>query len=165
MSFDPAIVERARAVNMLVVTEQYGLKLAKRRQEYIGACPHCGGCSRFSVNPGKAVFLCRGCNAGGCGAIDLKVFISRCSFTDAIEALTGERMPSADEARAAAARAQGAREGNASRTDRHRTLAVGATPGAARHHRRALPRRPRLSAASFRQRSATCQRATNIHPP
>ena len=72
MSFDPAIVERARAVNMLVVTERHGLKLAKRRQEYIGACPHCGGCSRFSVNLDKAVFLCRGCKTGGCGAVDLK---------------------------------------------------------------------------------------------
>jgi hypothetical protein len=99
---DPEIIERARAVNMLVVTEQHGLKLAKRAHEFIGSCPRCGGCSRFSVNPGKAVFLCRGCNAGGSGAIDLKIFVSECSFTQAIEALTGERMQSADEARAAA---------------------------------------------------------------
>lgn len=103
MSFDPAIVERARAVNMLAVTEKHGLKLAKRRREYIGACPHCGGCSRFNVNADKAVFLCRGCQAGGSGAIDLEIFVSGCSFPEAIEALTGERMPSADEARAAAA--------------------------------------------------------------
>ncbi len=65
IALDPDLIERARAVNMLVVTEQHGLKLAKRRQEYIGACPHCGGCSRFSVNPGKAVFLCRGCKRAG----------------------------------------------------------------------------------------------------
>jgi hypothetical protein len=98
------IIERARAINMLVVTEQHGLKLAKRAHEYVGPCPHCDGCSRFSVNPGKAVFLCRGCKAGGSGAIDLKIFVSGCSFPQAIEALTGEPMPSADEARAAAAK-------------------------------------------------------------
>ena len=103
MSFDPDIVERARAVNMLVVTERHGLKLAKRRQEYIGACPHCGGCSRFSVNLDKAVFLCRGCKTGGCGAVDLQIFLSGGSFQQAIETLIGEQMPSADEARAAAA--------------------------------------------------------------
>jgi hypothetical protein len=102
--FDPSIVERARAVSLLSVTAKHGLtKLAKRRREYIGACPHCGGCSRFNVNADKGVFLCRGCNAGGSGAIDLEIFVTGCSFTQAIEALTGERMPSADEARAAAA--------------------------------------------------------------
>lgn len=101
---DAEIIERARAVNMLALTERHGLQLAKRGREYLGPCPRCGGCSRFSVNPSKAVFLCRGCNAGGCGAIDLKIFVSGCSFPAAIEALTGERMPSAEEARTAAAK-------------------------------------------------------------
>jgi hypothetical protein len=101
---DAEIIERARAIDMLVVTERHGLQLAKRGREYLGPCPRCGGCSRFSVNPSKAVFLCRGCDAGGAGAIDLKIFVSGCSFPQAIEALTGERMPSAEEARAAAAK-------------------------------------------------------------
>ena len=101
---DAEIIERARAVNMLALTERHGLQLAKRGREYLGPCPRCGGCSRFSVNPSKAVFLCRGCNAGGCGAIDLKIFVSGCSFPAAIEALTGERMPSAEEACATAAK-------------------------------------------------------------
>jgi hypothetical protein len=102
--FDSDIVERARAVSLLAVTAKHGLtKLAKRRREYIGACPRCGGCSRFNVNADKGVFLCRGCQAGGSGAVDLEIFLTGCSFTQAIEALTGERMPSADEARAAAA--------------------------------------------------------------
>ena len=38
------------------------------------------------------MFLCRGCDIGGSGAIDLKIFVSGCSFPQAIEALTGERM-------------------------------------------------------------------------
>jgi hypothetical protein len=101
---DPEIIERARAIDMLVVTERHGLQLAKRGREYLGPCPRCGGCSRFSVHPSKAVFLCRGCDVGGSGAIDLKIFVSGCSFPQAIEALTGERMPSAEEARAAAAK-------------------------------------------------------------
>jgi CHC2 zinc finger len=79
-------------------------KLAKRGREYLGSCPRCGGCSRFSINPDKAVFLCRGCNAGGGGSLDLEIFLTGCSFAEAIEALTGERMPSADEARAAKAK-------------------------------------------------------------
>ena len=70
--FDPSIVERARAVDILVLRAQHGLKLAKRAREYVGPCPHCGGSRRFAVNPSKAVFLCRQCNAGGSGAIDLE---------------------------------------------------------------------------------------------
>jgi hypothetical protein len=103
-ALDTELIERARAVDMLVVAERHGLKLAKRGREYLGPCPRCGGCSRFSVNPSKAAFLCRGCNVGGAGAVDLEIFVSECSFPAAIEALTGERMPSADEARAAAAK-------------------------------------------------------------
>jgi hypothetical protein len=103
-ALDTELIERARAVDMLVVTERHGLQLAKRGREYLGPCPRCGGCSRFSVNPSKAAFLCRGCNVGGAGAVDLEIFVSECSFPAAIEALTGERMPSADEARAAAAK-------------------------------------------------------------
>jgi hypothetical protein len=101
--FDPSIVERARSVSLLSVAEKHGLKLAKRAREYLGPCPQCGGCSRFSINPDKALFLCRGCDTGGSGAIDLETFLSGASFPQAIEALTGEHMPSADEARAAAA--------------------------------------------------------------
>jgi hypothetical protein len=104
-ALDPEIVERARAVDMLVVAERHGLKLARQsKHEFVGPCPRCGGCSRFNINPSKGVFLCRGCDAGGAGAIDLKIFVSECSFPAAIEALTGERMPSAEEARAAAAK-------------------------------------------------------------
>jgi CHC2 zinc finger len=101
---DPEIIERARAIDMLSVTERHGLQLAKQAHEYVGSCPRCGGCSRFNVNPGKGVFLCRGCNAAGAGAIDLEIFVSECGFPAAIEALTAARLPSPDEARAAAAK-------------------------------------------------------------
>ena len=98
-----ALVDAARAVDMLVVTERHWLKLAKRAHEYVGPCPHCGGDDRFAVNPGKGVFLCRQCHAGGAGAIDLEIFVSACTFAQAIETLTGEGLPSAEEARTAAA--------------------------------------------------------------
>ena len=164
MSIDPDLIERARAVNMLVVTEQHGLKLAKRRQEYIGACPHCGGCSRFSVNPGKAVFLCRGCKTGGCGAIDLKIFVSGCSFTEAIEALTGEHMPSADEARAAAA-ARKVQDKATQAEQIQRRAGYGSSGSGRKAPSSNAIFKPAAIPASFQQRSATCQRATNIHPP
>ena len=45
MSSFNSSIERARAVSLLSVTAKRGLKLAKRKKEYIGACPHCGGCS------------------------------------------------------------------------------------------------------------------------
>jgi hypothetical protein len=103
-TLDDNLIAQARAIDLLTVIERHGVKLAKQsRREFAGPCPHCGGCSRFTVNPDKGVFLCRGCKASGCGAIDLKIFLAGCDFVAAIEALTGETLPSAAEARAAAA--------------------------------------------------------------
>jgi CHC2 zinc finger len=102
---DPDLIERARAVDMLALVHKHSAKLAQQsKHEFVGPCPHCGGCSRFNVNPGKGVFLCRGCQAGGSGAIDLQMFLTGCDFRQAIEQLAVEPLPSADEARAAAAK-------------------------------------------------------------
>jgi hypothetical protein len=103
-TLDDNLIAQARAVFLLAVTERHGVNLAKQgRREFVGPCPHCGGCSRFTVNPDKAVFFCRGCRASGCGAIDLEIFLSGRDFVAAIEALTGAALPSAEQARAAAA--------------------------------------------------------------
>ena len=153
-----ALVDAARAVDMLVVTERHWLKLAKRAHEYVGPCPHCGGDDRFAVNPGKGVFLRRQCHAGGAGAIDLEIFVSACTFAQAIETLTGEGLPSAEEARTAAAERHTPTEDGANQTNQYGALAMAATPGAARHYRRALPRGARLC-RTIPLRSPTWHRA------
>lgn len=56
-------------------------------------CPGCGGSDRFSVDPGKNVFLCRASGAGG-DPIDLVRHVHGVGFADAVAMLTGtDAMP------------------------------------------------------------------------
>jgi phage/plasmid primase-like uncharacterized protein len=66
-----------------------------RREKLAGPCPKCGGRDRFRVDLGKGngVFLCRGCNASGGGAISLTMAIDGCGFLKACETLTGTPPP------------------------------------------------------------------------
>jgi hypothetical protein len=87
-----AIVERARAIDILAVATRYGAQLRKNGSEFAGPCPVCGGCDRFSVNVRKRIWNCRGCGKGG-NVITLVQHITGCDFTAAIEKLTGEKWP------------------------------------------------------------------------
>jgi hypothetical protein len=85
-----ALVEEARASDMLEVAAAHGAKLSKYSTtgEYVGPCLHCGGDDRFSVNPKKLVFFCRGCDRGGQGPVDLEMFCTGVDFTTAVKTLT-----------------------------------------------------------------------------
>jgi hypothetical protein len=61
---------RPGEADILEVAERLGAKLRKGGKERMGPCPKCGGRDRFSVNPGKQIFNCRGCQTGG-DVIDL----------------------------------------------------------------------------------------------
>jgi hypothetical protein len=99
-----ALVDQARASDMLKIAQAHGAKLSRygHTGEFIGACPVCGtGRDRFSINPKKGVFNCRVCGKGGHGAVDLEMFLGACEFIEAVKRLTntislsGQRLPTA----------------------------------------------------------------------
>lgn len=103
---DPAFeawVEKAKAISVLTVALKFGFqprnggsKLggARATGELVGPCPRCGGHDRFSVNPSKGAWNCRGAGKGGYGAIGLASYLMRdASFLEAVEELTGEAKP------------------------------------------------------------------------
>jgi DNA primase len=84
-----ALVDQARAYDMIAVAEAHGAKLKKCSGEYVGGCPVCGtGHDRFAIRPAKQLFICRVCGVGGCGPIDLEMFLGGCDFVTAVKTLT-----------------------------------------------------------------------------
>jgi hypothetical protein len=65
-----------------------GIKLRRVGAEYVGPCPKCGGTDRFSVNPNKAVWNCRGCSTGG-DVIDLVHHLDGGTFDMNVTTLAG----------------------------------------------------------------------------
>jgi len=85
-----ALVSEARACDMLEVAQAHGASLRKQSGEFVGGCPVCGtGHDRFAIRPAKQLFVCRVCGVGGCGPIDLEMFLGNCDFVTAVKALTG----------------------------------------------------------------------------
>jgi hypothetical protein len=86
-----ALVDQARARDMVHVARAHGAKLAKqgRTGEFVGACPVCGsGRDRFAIKPKKGFFNCRVCGRGGHGPIDLEMFLGGGDFVAAVKRLT-----------------------------------------------------------------------------
>jgi hypothetical protein len=81
--------DAARAVPIEDEVQHRGIKLRRSGREWIGACPRHGGKDRFSINPQKQVFNCRGSEGGG--VIDLVMHLDGCDFVRAVAALTGQR--------------------------------------------------------------------------
>jgi hypothetical protein len=90
----PEAIERARQTSIVFALDM--LRVRTRRigtaalAERVGPCPRCGGRDRYSVNPKKQVFNCRGCEVGG-DVIALVQHIDGCSFPVAVEKLIGGR--------------------------------------------------------------------------
>jgi hypothetical protein len=91
VSIPADLIDQARRTPIERVVEQHGLRLKRSGAELVGACPRCGGQDRFAINWRKQLFNCRGCNAKG-DAIALEQHITSCSFAEAIERLSGERI-------------------------------------------------------------------------
>jgi hypothetical protein len=86
-------VDRAKMAKIEAVLHERNIKLKGRGNQLAGACPNCGGEDRFAVHLGKQQFNCRGCGAGGGGAISLVRFLDGCDFLRAVETITGETKP------------------------------------------------------------------------
>lgn len=80
--------ERAEASPLLTVAQMFGAKLKRMGTEWTGPCPYCGGTDRFSINPAKAKWVCRG-GAGGRSSIALAAHIGNLPWKAAAEQLAG----------------------------------------------------------------------------
>jgi phage/plasmid primase-like uncharacterized protein len=85
----PHIIERARAVRIEDEIARRGIHLRGAVDRW-GPCPVCGGRDRFSINIRKQCFNCRG-QIGG-DVIAMVQHIDACTFTEAIETLTGDQI-------------------------------------------------------------------------
>jgi hypothetical protein len=84
----PEDIEHARDMPIEDEIARRGTKLTRAGAELVGPCPLCGGTDRFSINPRKRVFNCRGCDVGG-DVIKLVQHLDGSDFKDAVETLVG----------------------------------------------------------------------------
>lgn len=84
--------DEANQVALLDVALKYGANLKRSGQEFIGACPACGGVDRLAVHPTRGVWNCRGA-CGGADAIALARHLGNLTFKQACEELTGRPSP------------------------------------------------------------------------
>jgi hypothetical protein len=91
-----ALVDQARASNMIGIAQAHGAQLRKSSGEFVGPCPVCGtGYDRFAINARKGCFNCRVCGKGGRGPIDLEMFLGGCEFVEAVKRLTNSEFVTA----------------------------------------------------------------------
>lgn len=91
MTFTPeqaALRDEAAQVNCADWAAQQGWPLKRAGTELVGPCPKCGGSDRFSMNPARNVWNCRGCGVGG-DVIYLVCHTEDLGFLAACERLVG----------------------------------------------------------------------------
>ncbi len=86
---------RANKTPLLEAAQKCGAVLKRGGKEHTGPCPACGGTDRFSVNPVKQKWNCRGAG-GGADAIGVVMHCMSVDFKAACEILTGEEPPSGE---------------------------------------------------------------------
>ncbi len=99
MFYPDEVIEEVRQRSDIVdVVSQY-VKLQKKGANYFGLCPfHNEKSPSFSVTPGKQMYYCFGCGAGG-NAITFLMEYENYSFPEALQALaerTGVTLPQAE---------------------------------------------------------------------
>ncbi|SFK99630.1 putative DNA primase/helicase [Pseudovibrio ascidiaceicola] len=87
--------QRALDVSLLEAAKSSNATLRRSGKEHVGPCPACGGTDRFSVNPVKQKWNCRGAGGGG-DAIGVVMHCMSVDFKAACEILTGEEPPSGE---------------------------------------------------------------------
>lgn len=87
---------QAAEADILAVAQRapIGAKLKKKAREFVGPCPACGGTDRFSINPAKRVFNCRGAEGGD--VIAMMMHVTKRPFVEACEIINGSPPPAAD---------------------------------------------------------------------
>jgi len=83
-------IASARGVPIADEVARRGIQLKGRgSKNRYGPCPRCGGTDRFSINPRRGLWNCRGCGQGG-DVIDLVVFLDGCDFREAVSKIAGD---------------------------------------------------------------------------
>ena len=87
MFYPEEIVEEVRTRTDIVDIVSGYVKLQKKGSNYFGLCPfHNEKSPSFSVSPGKQMYYCFGCGAGG-NAITFLMEYENYSFPEALEVL------------------------------------------------------------------------------
>ncbi|MCI9148571.1 MAG: DNA primase [Hungatella sp.] len=108
MFYPEEIVEEIRTKTDIVDLISGYVKLVKKGSSYFGLCPfHNEKSPSFSVSPGKQMYYCFGCGAGG-NAITFLMEYENYTFQEALQVLagkTGVALPKEEESKEARARA------------------------------------------------------------
>lgn len=91
MRVDDGRKDKAKAIPILEVAQRLRIGgLRRAGVERVGPCPVCGGSDRFSINPARGVWHCRG-NNGGCDlggdALALAQHVLGCDFQGVLDFL------------------------------------------------------------------------------
>ena len=106
MRYSDDIIEEVRTRNDIVDVISGYVKLQRRGSSYFGLCPfHNEKSPSFSVSPGKQMYYCFGCGAGG-NVYTFLMEYENYSFQEAVKALAdraGVRLPEIEYSREARA--------------------------------------------------------------
>ncbi len=107
MYYPDEIVEEVRSRNDIVDIISGYVRLQKKGSNYFGLCPfHNEKSPSFSVSPGKQMYYCFGCGAGG-NVITFLMEYENYTFTEALKVLAdraGVTLPKEDDSKEARAR-------------------------------------------------------------
>ncbi len=107
MYYPDEIIEEVRSRNNIVDVISSYVKLQRKGSSYFGLCPfHNEKSPSFSVSPGKQMYYCFGCGAGG-NVFTFLMEYENYSFPEALQALAdrcGVTLPQEDESAQAKAR-------------------------------------------------------------
>ena len=107
MYYPEEIVEEVRSRNDIVDVISGYVRLQKKGSNYFGLCPfHNEKSPSFSVSPGKQMYYCFGCGAGG-NVITFLMEYENYTFAEALKVLAdraGITLPQEDNSREARAR-------------------------------------------------------------
>lgn len=88
----PDVIDQARATDLVLLAESYGVKMAKQGKDFFGLCPfHSENSPSFTIyskNSGPHRFHCMGCGADG-DAIQFVQDYEGLKFRDAVRRLVG----------------------------------------------------------------------------
>ncbi len=88
----PDVIDQARATDLVLLAESYGVKMAKQGKDFFGLCPfHSEDTPSFTIyskNSGPHRFHCMGCGADG-DAIQFVQDYEGLKFRDAVRRLVG----------------------------------------------------------------------------
>lgn len=89
MYYPDEVIEEVRARNDIVDVISGYVRIQKKGSSYFGLCPfHNEKSPSFSVSPGKQMYYCFGCGAGG-NVFTFLMAYENCSFGEAVKELAG----------------------------------------------------------------------------